>query len=107
MSTPAWRSTRCRFSTARKTPRRAACSAPSSRKNVRLRRAVANIETAGADPRYPLLFDPQTAGGLLAGVPEAQAEGCIGRLHALGYTHAAVIGAVAERDDRAPPITIE
>ena len=74
--------------------------------NVRLRRAVANLEAAGADPRYPLLFDPQTAGGLLAGVPENEAERCLGRLHALGYTHAAVIGAVSERDDDAPPITI-
>ncbi len=74
--------------------------------NVRLRRAVANVETAGADLRYPLLFDPQTAGGLLAGVPEDRAAACIDRLHALGYTRAAVIGAVAERDDDAPPITI-
>ena len=74
--------------------------------NVRLRRAVANLETAGADPRYPLLFDPQTAGGLLAGVPENEAETCLGRLHALGYTHAAVIGEIAERDDGSPPITI-
>ena len=74
--------------------------------NVRLRRAVANVETAGADPRYPLLFDPQTAGGLLAGIPEARVEACIDRLHALGYTRAAVIGVVAERNDDAPPITI-
>ena len=74
--------------------------------NVRLRRAVANLETAGADPRYPLLFDPQTAGGLLAGVPEDRAAACIDRLHALGYTRAAVIGAVSEREDDAPPITI-
>ena len=74
--------------------------------NVRLRRAVANLEAAGADPRYPLLFDPQTAGGLLAGVPENEAETCLGRLHALGYTHAAVIGEIAERDDGSPPITI-
>ena len=74
--------------------------------NVRLRRAVANPETAGADPRYPLLFDPQTAGGLLAGVPAGAAETCVSRLRALGYTHAAVIGVVAERDDAGPPITI-
>ena len=74
--------------------------------NVRLRRAVANVETARADSRYPLLFDPQTAGGLLAGVPEDRAAACIGRLHALGYTHAAVVGVAAGRDDAAPPITI-
>lgn len=74
--------------------------------NVRLRRAVANVETAGADPRYPLLFDPQTAGGLLAGVPEDRAAACVARLHALGYTHAAVVGVAAGRDDAAPPITI-
>ena len=38
--------------------------------NVRLRRAVANPwEEAGKDPRYPLIYDPQTAGGLLASVP--------------------------------------
>ena len=74
--------------------------------NVRLRRAVANVETAGADPRYPLLFDPQTAGGLLAGVPADRAAACVARLHALGYTHAAVVGVAAGRDDAAPPITI-
>ena len=74
--------------------------------NVRLRRAVANVEAAGADSRYPLLFDPQTAGGLLAAVPEEQAAACVTRLRALRYTHAAVIGVVAERDDRVPPITI-
>ena len=74
--------------------------------NVRLRRAVANVGTAGTDPRYPLLFDPQTAGGLLAGVPEGHVEACVGRLQALGYTHAAVIGVVADRDDDSPPITI-
>ena len=74
--------------------------------NVRLRRAVANVQTAGTDPRYPLLFDPQTAGGLLAGVPEAQAETCVSRLRALGYTRSSVIGVVAARDDGSPPITI-
>jgi chromate transporter len=34
--------------------------------NERLRRAVRDLDAAQALPRYPLLFDPQTAGGLLA-----------------------------------------
>ncbi|MDP7693424.1 MAG: selenide, water dikinase SelD, partial [Vicinamibacterales bacterium] len=42
--------------------------------NVRLRRAVADVERAATDPRYPLLYDPQTAGGLLAGVPADRAD---------------------------------
>jgi hydrogenase maturation factor len=39
-------------------------------------------------------------------MPKDQAEACVGRLHALGYTHAAVIGEVTERNDGSPPITI-
>ena len=62
--------------------------------NVRLRRVLQNAEQFAIDPRYPLLFDPQTAGGLLAGVPAAHATACIADLHAQGYTEAAVIGQV-------------
>ena len=62
--------------------------------NVRLRRVLRNAQDFAADPRYALLFDPQTAGGLLASVPTAQAPVCLQRLHALGYRHAALIGRV-------------
>jgi selenide,water dikinase len=65
--------------------------------NVRLRRAVADVEQVSADPRYPLLYDPQTAGGLLAGVPSDRAEACVEDLRAHGYHHAAIIGAVEPR----------
>ncbi len=43
-----------------------------------------------ADPSCPdwlvdILFDPQTAGGLLIALPESQAETLIGRMHARWY----------------------
>ncbi len=62
--------------------------------NVRLRRAIVNQEEMCGHPRYPLIFDPQTAGGLLASVPTAAAESCLAALQALGYGHAARIGHV-------------
>ena len=74
--------------------------------NVRLRRAIRNIEVASHDPLYPALFDPQTAGGLLASVPLARADRCVAALHAAGYPHAAVIGTVEPRSDALEPIVI-
>jgi selenide,water dikinase len=74
--------------------------------NVRLRRAVRDLDRAQALPDYPLLFDPQTAGGLLASVPAARAEACIAALHAAGYPAAAVIGQVLARSDALEPISL-
>jgi selenide,water dikinase len=47
----------------------------------------------GDDPVIALLLDPQTAGGLLAGLPAERAERCVSRLGEFGY-RAAVIGRV-------------
>jgi selenide,water dikinase len=74
--------------------------------NVRLRRAVANLEEAGKDPRYPLIFDPQTAGGLLASVPADRADACVARLKELGYARTMIVGKVLEQSDRLEPITV-
>ena len=46
-----------------------------------------------------LLFDPQTAGPLLAGVPEDQAEACLSALAAVGEDQAAIVGSVTDRAD--------
>jgi selenide,water dikinase len=63
--------------------------------NLRLRRAIRNLEEASRAALYPALFDPQTAGGLMASVPRGQAGACLAALHAAGYRQAAIIGAVA------------
>ena len=47
--------------------------------------------------RYALLFDPQTAGGLLASVAPDRVTDCINELHARGYSQAAVIGEASPR----------
>jgi selenide,water dikinase len=75
--------------------------------NVRLRRAIAGLDVAAGHPLYPLLFDPQTAGGLVASVPGSKAEACIAALHAAGYASAAVIGFVTERSTALEPITLD
>jgi selenide,water dikinase len=67
--------------------------------NTRLRRALRNQKEALDHPNYPLLFDPQTAGGLLAGVPESAADACIAALHEAGYRQAARIGRVLPQGD--------
>ena len=74
--------------------------------NVRLRRAVRNPEALLQHPRYPLVFDPQTAGGLLVSVPAERADACVAALHALGYGQAAVMGRVLEPGDCPEPISL-
>jgi selenide,water dikinase len=75
--------------------------------NVRLRRAIRELETVAAHPLYPLLFDPQTAGGLLAAVPLDQAESCVDALRAAGYAAADVVGFVTRRSAALEPVTLD
>lgn len=51
-------------------------------------------------PSYPLLFDPQTAGGLLAGVLDEHVDACLDALAKAGYT-AANIGKIIKWDEDA------
>lgn len=74
--------------------------------NVRLRRALRNAQDFVADPRHALLFDPQTAGGLLASVPGDRAGDCVAALKAAGYVHTAVIGRIHPHGDALEPIEL-
>ena len=75
--------------------------------NVRLRRALRSVNGAAEHPHYPILFDPQTAGGLLASVPEERAGECLAELQALGYTGTVFVGRVRPGSDALEPITLK
>ena len=75
--------------------------------NVRLRRAIRNGEEGGRGSELlPLIFDPQTAGGLLASVPEAEADGCVNALKEAGYPAAAIVGHVLPQSNHLEPINL-
>lgn len=68
------------------------------------RQALSEMHVAAsvtAQPGFAALFDPQTSGGLLMGVPPRQVEDCMNRLAALGIGRAAVIGHVVAEEGRA------
>lgn len=75
--------------------------------NVRLRRALRNQAEAVSHPNYPLIFDPQTAGGLLATVPAERADACIAELRSLGYVKTVAIGHVLAQGDAIEPIVLK
>ena len=74
--------------------------------NVRLRRAIRKVETMVNHPRYPLVFDPQTSGGLLASMAADHADACVRELISLGYPQTRIIGAIHPKGDSPEPITL-
>ena len=74
--------------------------------NVRLRRALRNQEAWVNHPRYPLIFDPQTAGGLLASIPADRVESCVAELRKLGYERTCVIGRILAQGEALEPIVL-
>jgi selenide,water dikinase len=68
--------------------------------------ALVAEEGGPSDPIAALLVDPQTAGGLLAGVPAEYAAACLAELGALGC-RAAEIGVVVPRSGSEPRVRLE
>lgn len=74
--------------------------------NARQQHVVQNAAEAMAHPRWPLLVDPQTAGGLLASVPATEALACLEALHAQGYGAASAIGRVQALPQGQAPVVL-
>lgn len=63
--------------------------------NARSARGISFDPEARDHPAVPLLFDPQTSGGLLFDVESVRTEGVLSDLHDAGYHGAAAIGSTS------------
>ncbi len=75
--------------------------------NVRLRRAIKDPGKLTGHKHFPLLFDPQTSGGLLAAIPAENAEACLSELKELGYPVSVVIGKVTDDTESVESVTLK
>jgi AhpD family alkylhydroperoxidase len=64
--------------------------------------AMSWVQPDGAAPGLPVLYDPQTSGGLLVALPPAKAEAFVDELRARGNPAAAVIGRIVEKPADSP-----
>jgi selenide,water dikinase len=74
--------------------------------NFHAAQSIANLSEVRDRPKFPLLFDPQTSGGLLAAVPASDCDRCLADLKGLGYTEAAIVGHTLSHNPNQKPITI-
>jgi selenide, water dikinase len=91
---------------ARETTQRGIVSSLYTQNQQASQSAIVNFTEVTQHADFPLLFDPQTSGGLLASVPIGQSPQCLAQLHAAGYTQSCAIGVVTTAQAN-PMITIK
>ncbi len=74
--------------------------------NVRLRRAIKDPGALNQHQHFPLLFDPQTSGGLLATIPANNAKACLAKLKQLGYPASVIVGVVTDDTESVESVTL-
>ena len=75
--------------------------------NVRLRRAIKDPGELRQHKHFPLLFDPQTSGGLLAAIPAENAEACLLELKNAAYPASVIIGKVTDETQTLENVTLK
>jgi selenide, water dikinase len=75
--------------------------------NIRVESDITNLGDFQMHPRYPLLFDPQTSGGLLAMIPEENAEACLAAFADSGNIAATKIGLIEKTTGRPSTIVLQ
>lgn len=74
--------------------------------NLKTTAQIQNGAAVASQPLFPLLFDPQTCGGLLVSVPAAMANDCLSALHRHGYSRSQAIGQVVAPQPGRRPILV-
>lgn len=69
--------------------------------NARLQRSIDNGQDFIDHPLFPLLFDPQTSGGLLACIPAQYSDLCLQNLHKAGLVDSCIIGTISDEKSTA------
>ncbi|WGT68461.1 selenide, water dikinase SelD [cyanobacterium endosymbiont of Epithemia clementina EcSB] len=74
--------------------------------NLQASNYILNLEEVKHKNKFPLLFDPQTSGGLLASIPSDKADKCLLNLIRSGFKDSCIIGQVLEENLTEPFIII-